>query len=824
MAEELRVIIRFKDGITKATTDFLTEQGAEVKHVFGSINAVSAKIPADKMELLKSDPSIEYIEEDQTATILVFPEEPLTDEQKKALATAQIIPWGVAKIRVPEVWPSGNMGMEVRVCIIDTGITYNHPDLKDNYKGGFNFVNNTPDPLDDNGHGTHVAGTIAAMDNDIGVVGVAPKASIYSLKALDNNGSGSYSNIIAAIQWAIDNNMQIVSMSFGGSSYSKALEDICNAAYNGGILLVAAAGNNGGDGSKDTVGYPAKYDSVIAVAATDSNDVRASFSSVGAEVEVAAPGVSIPSTVPTSGTKYSDPSGYKSLSGTSMACPHTSGTAALVMKADPNLANADVRKILSNTSVDLGSPGRDVFYGFGRIDAKAAVDNTSPQPPVLTKIDVTPATASLLVGETQEFKATALDQRNNPMASIEISWGVDNPSVGSVTPPSSITGPDGIAITTFTALAAGNTAVNASNGTVKGSAGITVTTAPPQPVLTKIDVTPATASLLVGETQEFKATALDQRNNPMASIEISWGVDNPSVGSVTPPSSITGPDGIAITTFTALAAGNTAVNASNGTVKGSAGITVTTAPPQPVLTKIDVTPATASLLVGETQEFKATALDQRNNPMASIEISWGVDNPSVGSVTPPSSITGPDGIAITTFTALAAGNTAVNASNGTVKGTAGITVTTAPPQPVLTKIDVTPATATLLVGETQEFKATAFDQRNNPMASIEISWDVDNPSVGSVTPPSSITGPDGIAMTTFTALAAGNTAVNASNGTVKGSASVTVKVPPPPEKKFTVYPLGIPSKPSGILVLKRTKGDFDASEACAKVCALLKEM
>ena len=579
MAEELRVIIGFKDGITKATTDFLTEQGAEVKHIFGSINAVSAKIPADKMELLKSDPSIDYVEIDQTATILVFPEEPLTDEQKKALATAQIIPWGVAKIRASEVWPSGDMGMEIRVCIIDTGITYNHPDLKDNYKGGFNFVNNTPDPLDDNGHGTHVAGTIAAMDNDIGVVGVAPKASIYSLKSLDNNGSGSYSNIIAAIQWSIDNNMQIVSMSFGGSSYSKALEDICNAAYNGGILLVAAAGNNGGDGSKDTVGYPAKYNSVIAVAATDSSDARASFSSVGAEVEVAAPGVSIPSTVPTSGTKYSDPSGYKSLSGTSMACPHASGTAALVMKKDPNLANADVRKILSNTSVDLGAPGRDVFFGFGRIDAKAAVDNISPQPPVLTKIDVTPATASLLVGETQEFKATALDQRNNPMASIEISWDVDNPSVGSVNPPSAITGPDGIAITTFTALAAGNTAVNASNGTVKGTASITVTTAPPQPVLTKIDVTPATATLIVGGTQEFKATALDQRNNPMASIEISWDVDNPSVGSVNPPSAITDPDGIAITTFTALAAGNTAVNASNGTVKGSASVTVNAPPP-----------------------------------------------------------------------------------------------------------------------------------------------------------------------------------------------------------------------------------------------------
>lgn len=571
---ELQVIIKFKDGITKASTDSLMAQGAEITRVIGS-NLVSAKISADKKKSLESDPSIEYVEEDYIATILVW-EEP----QEKALAGAQTTPWGVSKIRASEVWPSGDTGTEVKVCIIDTGITHNHPDLKDNYKGGYNFVNNTADPLDDNGHGTHVAGTVAALDNDIGVVGVAPKASIYSLKSLDSNGSGSYSNIIAAIQWAIDNKMQIISMSLGGSSYSKALEDKCKEAYNAGILIIASAGNSGGDGSKDTVGYPAKYDSVVAVAATDSSDARASFSSVGAEVEIAAPGVSIPSTVPTSNAKYSDPSGYKSLSGTSMACPHASGTAALVMATHKDYTNIEVRKILSDTAVELGDTGRDIFYGNGRIDAKAAVGNTPQEPPVLSKITVTPATVTLIVGGTQELKATALDQYNNPMASIDISWTVDDPSIGSVTPPSSITGQDGIAIATFTADAVGNVVVNASNGNVKGTAGVTVTTTPQPPVLTTIAVTPATVTLIVGGTQELKATALDQNNNPMASIEIAWDVDNPSVGIVAPPFSATGPEGIAVTTFTAITAGNTAVNASNGNVKGSASVTVNTSPPQ----------------------------------------------------------------------------------------------------------------------------------------------------------------------------------------------------------------------------------------------------
>jgi len=575
----VNLIVKFKAGNVTANTDFVTGLGAEILHVYNSINAISISVPEDKIGLLKADPGVEYVEIDEEAHILGFPDEIIPEEQKKALAAGQMIPWGISKIRAPEVWAAGDRGAGIKGCIIDTGIDYNHPDLKDNYKGGYNAITGTNDPLDDNGHGSHVAGIAAARDNDIGVVGVAPEMGIYSVKALDANGSGSYSNIVASIQWAIDNGMHLINMSLGGSSYSKALEDICNAAYNAGILIIAAAGNSGGDGSKDTVGYPAKYDSVDAIAATDSIDERASFSSAGPAVEVSAPGVSIPSTVPTSNAKYSDPSGYKSLSGTSMACPHAFGTAAVIKKSNPDLTNVGIRKILADTSVDLGTPGRDVFYGSGRIDAKAATDNNPPQPPVLTKITVSPATISVIIGANQQFKATALDQYNNPMASIEISWIVDNPAAGSVTPPSAITGQDGIVLTTFTALAEGTARVTASSGDVSGSTDVTVTQPAPQPVLTKITVSPATISVIIGGSQQFKATALDQNNNPMASIEISWIVDNTKVGNVTPPSAITGPDGIALTTFIALAGGTDVVNASNGNVNGSAAVTVTTPPP-----------------------------------------------------------------------------------------------------------------------------------------------------------------------------------------------------------------------------------------------------
>lgn len=371
MTKEIKLIIKYKDKMVKANTDDLLAQGAKIEHTHNAINAVTVTVDINKVGKIKADPNVEYVEVDHEATILGFPADEIVDY-------AQIVPWGVQKIKAPEVHANGNRGEGIKVCVIDTGIDYNHPDLKDNYKGGRNFINNTDNPMDDHGHGTHVSGTIAAENNDIGVLGVAPDAFIYSCKVLNSSGSGSYSNIVAAIQWAIDHSMQIISMSLGGSSFSQALKDICDAAYNAGILLVAAAGNSGSN--SDTIGYPAKFDSVVAVCATDQNDARASFSSVGPAAELSAPGVSIPSTVPTGTCSMCDPNGYRNANGTSMACPHVSGAAALILKAHPAMPNTEVRTTLQETAVDLGGQGRDIYYGYGRIDAKAAVDQTPPPP------------------------------------------------------------------------------------------------------------------------------------------------------------------------------------------------------------------------------------------------------------------------------------------------------------------------------------------------------------------------------------------------------------------------------------------------------------
>lgn len=282
----------------------------------------------------------------------------------------EALPWGVDRIDADLVWDidhnlavdaGANVGAGVKVAVLDTGIDLDHPDLQANITGGKNTISPGKTPDDDNGHGTHVAGIIAGVDNAIGVIGVAPGASLYAVKVLNRQGSGFTSDIIEGIQWSISAGVNVINMSFGTPSDSQALHDALISAYNSGIVLVAAAGNSGpGD---NTVLYPGAYSEVIAVSATDSSDAIASWSSRGPQVELAAPGVNISST-------YKG-GGYKTLSGTSMASPHVAGVAVLVIASgvtDP----AQVRARLQGTADDLGSTGPDQLYGYGLVDAQEA--------------------------------------------------------------------------------------------------------------------------------------------------------------------------------------------------------------------------------------------------------------------------------------------------------------------------------------------------------------------------------------------------------------------------------------------------------------------
>jgi subtilisin family serine protease len=240
--------------------------------------------------------------------------------------------WGMVNVGAAKAWTKVT-GSPVIVADIDTGADFGHEDLKDNLVPGYDFITNSPNVIDENGHGTHTAGTIGAVGNNMkGVAGVCWHVKVMPVRFLDKNGSGSTFNAVKAIDFARQKGARVMSNSWGGGGYSQALEDAIARAESAGILFVAAAGNSNFDNDVAPF-YPASYPNanIIAVAAIDVNDKRAFFSDFGNKsVHIGAPGLDVLSTLPKSGP-LSDPSGYGYLSGTSMATPHVSGAAALLL-------------------------------------------------------------------------------------------------------------------------------------------------------------------------------------------------------------------------------------------------------------------------------------------------------------------------------------------------------------------------------------------------------------------------------------------------------------------------------------------------------------
>lgn len=294
-----------------------------------------------------------YVQPNQEFSIEFVPNDPRWNWQ-----------WGPAKIGADIAWNTTVGNSSILVAVIDTGVDWDHPDLAANYvPSGYDWVNRDHNPMDDNGHGTHVAGIVAAViNNSQGIAGIS-QVNIMAEKALNQTGYGFSDDLAEAITHAADQNADIISMSWGSDSNNILVRRAIRYAYDSGVLLVAAAGNN----ATSERSYPAAYDEVIAVTATDRNDNLAYFANYGEWIELAAPGVSIYSTT------WNDDYAYKS--GTSMATPHVSGVAALIWSVFPNLTSDQVRSRLRETAEDLGPSGFDIHYGYGRIDAGRAVQD-----------------------------------------------------------------------------------------------------------------------------------------------------------------------------------------------------------------------------------------------------------------------------------------------------------------------------------------------------------------------------------------------------------------------------------------------------------------
>lgn len=358
-----RFLIKYKDNARDAMERGLARMNADVHKVLDRHNVVSVYLTKEAAARLKGNPNV----------LLMEPE-------PRRFLMAEEVPYGIDMVQAPMV--SGAAAGSQTVCVMDTGYDISHIDNQALRVTGSDFGAATGDwDFDGHGHGTHVAGTIAAIGgNDEGVVGVIPgdNLNLHIVKVFDNGG-GWYggADLIDALDFCVDAGSNVVSMSLGGGAPSDIEEAAFDAAFAGGAINIAAAGNHG---TSDYL-YPASYDSVVSIAAVDSSEVKAGFSAFNDQVELAAPGVGVLSTLP--GNTYA------AWSGTSMATPHVSGVAALVWSHYPGCTAEEIRFALSNSAKDKGDAGYDNSYGYGIAQASDAFDlladgcdtGTPPPPP-----------------------------------------------------------------------------------------------------------------------------------------------------------------------------------------------------------------------------------------------------------------------------------------------------------------------------------------------------------------------------------------------------------------------------------------------------------
>ncbi|MDW8051980.1 MAG: S8 family peptidase [Armatimonadota bacterium] len=441
-------IVSFAPHPFRGFAHLLLQQLGRVRLVASSLDTVVLQFdsrfhPDDIREILHALPGVRYVERNY----LVFacnnpaPNDPLWVQQ-----------WNLPKIGALQAWGIWQPRRVVYIAIIDTGVDSNHPDLAHKMRRhqngavyGYNAINNTPNTHDGHGHGTHCAGIAAAhIGNGIGIAGVAgwnptlanahQYVQIMPVKVLHDNGAGTSADVARGIVWAADNGAHVLNLSLGASVGAQVLADAVNYAWNRGCLVVAAAGNEGSSAPF----YPAFYERAIAVAATDSSDCLTPFSQYGAWVDIAAPGSSILSTVP---------SGYQLASGTSMAAPHVAGAAALIWAHAPSLTNQQLRTVLENHA-DPYQPywfegigeGKGRLNVYRALQAAIALEST----PQLSELDLSAST----VQAGGSVQGTVVLSRPAGADGVVVQLQSDNPQIA--TCPSSVVVPPGQTSAVFT--------------------------------------------------------------------------------------------------------------------------------------------------------------------------------------------------------------------------------------------------------------------------------------------------------------------------------------------------------------------------------------
>lgn len=337
------IIVKYPSETSK---QIIIQHADAVIEEFEHLPMVTVKISNERLKDLENEGHIEFYEKNQQFT--------LQNQFKVAnVSSAELERWNLKAMDVQSSWSQGYTGKGVKITIIDSGVA-NHSDLT--IAGGKSFVGESY--VDDHGHGTHVAGIIVGKHNGIGVAGVAPNAEVYAVKAIKSDGIGDVRVVLQAIDWAIDNHMDIINLSFGDLEYAQSLHEGIKKASEYGLLIVAASGNEGNDnGTGNTINYPARHEEVISVAAINRDFKRSSFSGTGDMNDFAAPGEEIYST-------YLNGQ-YATYNGTSMATPHITGMLALLMEQYPYATPAELREGLRYITDDLGDAGFDTLYGYG---------------------------------------------------------------------------------------------------------------------------------------------------------------------------------------------------------------------------------------------------------------------------------------------------------------------------------------------------------------------------------------------------------------------------------------------------------------------------